>query len=234
MLDPDSVSDENLLKLRETLTAASAEAETGLYAEALRGSETIKRLFGGDWTLEWSGDYQFLSDDPAKATGTLGEDASAVGKILFPAMLGAKSELFVISPYFVPGEKGAKAVIGAVQVEKRVRILTNSLAANDVAAVHGGYASQRKNLLAGGVDLFEIKPTGGEQGVLVESPVLAKQLEAIFDDMSSGDRAWSVHLQDQDLTRTDGTETFDSDPNASVRRKFQAWFARAFGLEPQL
>jgi hypothetical protein len=29
--------------------------------------------------------------------------------------------------------------------------MTNSLAANDVAAVHGGCASQRKDLLAGGV-----------------------------------------------------------------------------------
>jgi putative cardiolipin synthase len=277
VLDPDSVSEENLLKLRETLTAASAEAETGWYAEALRGSETIKRLFGGDWTLEWSSGYQFVSDDPAKATGTLGEDASEVGKVLFPAMLGATSELFVISPYFVPGEKGADALIGVAQAEKQVRVLTNSLAANDVAAVHGGYASQRKNLLAGGVELFEIKPTGGEQvpsslkgssgaalhtkamiidgerlfvgsynldprstslnceqGVLVESPVLAKQLEAIFGGMTTGERAWTVHLQDDDLTWTDGNETYDSDPKASAGRKFQAWFARAFGLESQL
>ncbi len=277
VLDPDSVSEENLLKLRELLSAASAEAASGWYAEALRGSDTIKRLFGGDWTLEWSGDYAFVSDDPAKATGTLGEDASAVGKVLFPAMLGAASELFVISPYFVPGENGAEALIGVAQAEKRVRILTNSLAANDVAAVHGGYASQRKNLLAGGVELFEIKPTGGkqvpsslkgssgaalhtkamiiddeslfvgsynldprstslncEQGVLVESPVLAKQLEAIFDYMTSGERAWTVSLEDKDLAWTDGTATFDSDPKASGGRKFQAWFARAFGLESQL
>ena len=277
VLDPDSVTSENLLKLRESLTAAAEEAQSGWYAEALRGSETIKRLFGGDWTLEWSGDYQFVSDDPAKATGNLGEDASAVGKVLFPAMLGAESELFVISPYFVPGEKGAEALIGVAQAEKRVRVLTNSLSANDVAAVHGGYASQRKNLLAGGVELFEIKPTGGaqvhsslkgssgaalhtkamtidstrlfvgsynldprstslncEQGVLVESPVLAKQLEAIFNTMTTGDRAWTVHLKDKDLTWTDGTETYDSDPKASAGRKFQAWFARAFGLESQL
>jgi putative cardiolipin synthase len=59
VLDPDSVSEENLLKLRETLAAASAEAASGWYAEALRGDDAIKRLFGGDWTLEWSGNYQF-------------------------------------------------------------------------------------------------------------------------------------------------------------------------------
>lgn len=277
VLDPDSVSEEKLLELRQSLAAATAAAETGWYAEALRGSDAIQRLFDGDWALEWSSEYEFVSDDPAKATGTLGEDASAVGKVLFPAMRGATSELFVISPYFVPGETGAQSLIGVAQGDKRVRILTNSLAANDVAAVHGGYASQRKNLLAGGVELFEIKPTGGvqvesslkgssgaalhtkamiidgqrlfvgsynldprstslncEQGVLVESQILAEQLEAIFGQMTGGDRAWTVRLVGKDLEWTDGSETFDSDPHASAGRKFKAWFARAFGLESQL
>jgi putative cardiolipin synthase len=42
----------------------------------------------------------------------------------------------------------------------RVRVLTNSLAANDVAAVHGGYSKYRKRLLAGGVQIWELKPGG--------------------------------------------------------------------------
>jgi putative cardiolipin synthase len=43
---------------------------------------------------------------------------------------------------------------------KSVRVLTNSLAANDVAAVHGGYARYREKLLEGGIALWELKPTG--------------------------------------------------------------------------
>jgi putative cardiolipin synthase len=39
-----------------------------------------------------------------------------------------------------------------------VRVLTNSLAATDVAAVHAGYARYRKELLAAGVILYELKP----------------------------------------------------------------------------
>jgi putative cardiolipin synthase len=42
-----------------------------------------------------------------------------------------------------------------------VRILTNSLAANDVAAVHGGYSRYRHKLLKGGVQLWELKPLAG-------------------------------------------------------------------------
>jgi putative cardiolipin synthase len=40
-----------------------------------------------------------------------------------------------------------------------VRILTNSLAATDVSAVHAGYAKRRKDLLHAGVQLLELKPS---------------------------------------------------------------------------
>jgi putative cardiolipin synthase len=43
----------------------------------------------------------------------------------------------------------------------KVRILTNSLAASDVSAVHAGYAKRREALLRAGVQLFELKPTAG-------------------------------------------------------------------------
>jgi putative cardiolipin synthase len=42
-----------------------------------------------------------------------------------------------------------------------VGVLTNSLAANDVAAVYGGYAQWREPLLEGGVKLWELKPSPG-------------------------------------------------------------------------
>ncbi|MGO4843890.1 phospholipase D-like domain-containing protein, partial [Rhizobiaceae sp. 2RAB30] len=39
-----------------------------------------------------------------------------------------------------------------------VAVLTNSLAATDVAAVHGAYAKYRTRLLQGGVRLYELRP----------------------------------------------------------------------------
>jgi cardiolipin synthase C len=44
-----------------------------------------------------------------------------------------------------------------------VKILTNSLASNDVPVAHGGYARYRKDLLRLGVDLFELKPAPGQR-----------------------------------------------------------------------
>ncbi len=42
-------------------------------------------------------------------------------------------------------------------------MLTNSLVANDVAAVHGGYMRSRKPLLKGGVQIWELKPIAGSK-----------------------------------------------------------------------
>lgn len=278
LLDADSVTEENLQKLRERLAAADAEAKTGWYAEGLRSSDPMQRLLHGDWPVQWSGEYTFVSDDPLKATGELDDaDASNVGKILFPAMRATESKLTIISPYFVPGDQGAAALVEIAGKPSKVLILTNSLASNDVAAVHGGYSKERKTLLEGGVELWEIKPTGGtqvessfkgssgaglhtkaltidgkrlfvgsynldprstslnsEQGVMVEDAVLTKQFEEIFAAQTSGVSAWKVTLEDGKLSWTDGTDTFDSDPQASMWRRFQAWFARTFGLESQL
>jgi putative cardiolipin synthase len=41
----------------------------------------------------------------------------------------------------------------------RVKILTNSLASNDVGIVHAGYQKYRKKLLRGGVELYELNKT---------------------------------------------------------------------------
>jgi putative cardiolipin synthase len=77
------------------------------------------------------------------------------------SMAQAAKEITLISPYFVPGEQGTAALVAQQASGRRVSILTNSLAANDVAAVHGGYSKYRKPLLDGGVEVFELKPTAG-------------------------------------------------------------------------
>jgi putative cardiolipin synthase len=43
----------------------------------------------------------------------------------------------------------------------KVGVVTNSLAANDVPAVHAGYMAYRGRLLDGGVDLYELRAQGG-------------------------------------------------------------------------
>jgi putative cardiolipin synthase len=73
-----------------------------------------------------------------------------------------------------------------------------------------------------------------EQGVLVESAVLAKQFEAIFVTQTDGLHAWQVALEKDDLKWSDDKKSFDSDPKASLGRRFQAWVARVLNMEAQL
>jgi putative cardiolipin synthase len=43
----------------------------------------------------------------------------------------------------------------------RVRVLTNSLASNDVLAAHAGYAGRRRQVLESGVELYELRADAG-------------------------------------------------------------------------
>jgi putative cardiolipin synthase len=69
----------------------------------------------------------------------------------------------LISPYFVPGGRGTRFLIKLRRRGVKVSVLTNSLAATDVLAVHGGYARYRKRLLRAGIELYELK-RGGQEG----------------------------------------------------------------------
>ena len=73
-----------------------------------------------------------------------------------------------------------------------------------------------------------------EQGVFVADPVIAAQLEAIFDQESAGERAWAVSLENGDLRWSDGKHTYDSSPQATGGQKFQAWLAKVLPLDSQL
>ena len=72
----------------------------------------------------------------------------------------AERELDIVSPYFVPRDSGVARLTEIAARGVRVRVLTNSLAATDVAAVHAGYAPSRHPLLEAGVQLYEPRPSG--------------------------------------------------------------------------
>jgi putative cardiolipin synthase len=83
---------------------------------------------------------------------------------LSPELNGVSKELIMISAYFVPGQPGLVYLTGRADAGVSVRLLTNSLEATDVPAVHGGYAPYRKALLEHGVQLFELRRQPGEGG----------------------------------------------------------------------
>src|SRR5690606_34169463 len=68
-----------------------------------------------------------------------------------------RSDVELVSPYFVPTHAGVESFVSLAKQGVKVRILTNSLDATDVTAVHSGYANHRKALLEAGIELYEMR-----------------------------------------------------------------------------
>jgi len=76
---------------------------------------------------------------------------------LLQLMSQARQDVLIVSPYFVPGALMMDHFRQLRDRGVRVRVLTNSLASNDAPAAHAGYARYRKDLLALGVELHEMR-----------------------------------------------------------------------------
>jgi phosphatidylserine/phosphatidylglycerophosphate/cardiolipin synthase-like enzyme len=113
---------------------------------------------------------ELIADRPSKIQRTrpkIGDRGLVAGATIATDVLSiasaAQSELIIISPYFVPGERGVQALKALRQRGVRVRVLTNSLAATDAAVVHIGYSKYRKPLIEAGVEIAELRPELGEE-----------------------------------------------------------------------
>ncbi|RFU46539.1 phospholipase D family protein [Paraburkholderia sp. DHOC27] len=114
-----------------------------------------------DTDFSW-GKATLLYDDPAKITRSP-DDAQGHLLTQFKALaIQPQKEVLIVSPYFVPGKDGVAWMRSLTQRGVSVTVLTNSLAATDVAAVHAGYQRYRKDLLDAGVHLYELKPAADE------------------------------------------------------------------------
>lgn len=142
--------------LRAKLAAFVAEQRDSPYVRNA-GAELADRLASGQDGYSW-GKAHLLYDDPAKISRATDDTEGH----LLPqfANIGSKvqKELLIVSPYFIPGNAGVVWLKNLVARGVRVTVLTNSLAATDVGAVHAGYSRYRMALLEGGIRLHELKP----------------------------------------------------------------------------
>ena len=102
---------------------------------------------------------QLFYDRPEKLTQLKPEGLIHFGPEIMHFFESVKEELLIASPYFVPGISGSQWLKDKQAAGTNIKILTNSLAATDVIAVHAGYKKYRKQLLQAGIKLFELKPT---------------------------------------------------------------------------
>jgi len=148
----------NLERLRNELRIDAGITEKSEYAERLREVPNLESLLQRDCALAWTDKVQVVADDPRKAEDTHVPLDPGVLDSMIEAIGATRQEILLSSPYFVPGATATAALCDLAQ-RATVAVLTNSLAATDVAAVHSGYSRYRTTLLRGGVKLSELKPT---------------------------------------------------------------------------
>ena len=151
----DDVRHRDLDDVRADLGTDVVSNYREIYAQAL-DSQLIHDLYDNRVPL-YPANAEVISDDPAKLVNEVGEDQQILVNHLADLASEAKSEIIVVTPYFVPLKSGVDFWREIVANGVRVIILTNSLASNNHAAVHSAYAKYRRPMLEAGVELYEAR-----------------------------------------------------------------------------
>lgn len=147
---------DELQRLTAKAESIAKDGRARRFVTALEKSSLVSDLINSNIELEWA-PALMLSDDPRKALGKLAPQ-DTVAYDLQRYFGNPTSHLDVVSSYFVPTKVGADFLIRLANDGIAIRILTNSLAATDVPAVHAGYEKWRKPLLRAGIQLYETRP----------------------------------------------------------------------------
>lgn len=147
---------------RAALGAHHETAQASAYAQSLRDTEFAQQLRNRSVTYHW-GKATIINDHPDKVATSADQTETHLAPQLRELADKTKRELFLVSPYFVPGKQGVELLAGVRRRGVRVVVITNSLASTDGVPVHSGYQRYRKPLVEAGIELYEIKPTSGAQ-----------------------------------------------------------------------
>lgn len=132
-------------------------AEFGPRAEyQRRQAEFRQRVLSGEGLI-WA-PARAIGEPPIRQAEGAVKSSSEIARTHAIARQNATKEIIFAVAYFVPGQRGVEVLGQTAARGVHVRVLTNSLAATDVVAVHSGYAPYREALLGAGIELFEYRP----------------------------------------------------------------------------
>lgn len=172
---------------REQSDAHFKEAGNSEYAEVLRQFISARARDISELKLVWS-NWLLVYDQPDKLHREEVAEETHLAPRLLQGMENTERDLIIVSPYFVPGDKFTAYLGALVESGVRVRILTNSLKANDVSLVHAGYMRYRKELVEHGVELYAYRADA-------ETLTRAKRHEEGRDEKRIGASRASLHAK---------------------------------------
>lgn len=156
------VARKQLTTIRAKLRDRWHRARNSLYFRSIQQSDLMQKIISRDIPFVWAS-ARFFYDRPEKLIKNKPERTVHLGPHVMPFFEAAQDELLIASPYFVPGKEGLAWYKDMRSKLSTIKVLTNSLAATDVIAVHAGYKKYRKQLLKAGIELFELKPSAREK-----------------------------------------------------------------------
>jgi putative cardiolipin synthase len=173
---------------------------------------------------DWAAFFEQRVDKFARGRGKLLVDSPDIhdgsASRLYPELkafvASARREVLISSPYFIP-DKGFRELLRQLVARGvRVAVVTNSLATNNHEIAHTAYKHWRREILAAGVELYELRADAEVLEDYVTPPIVPKGLglhtKAIVVD---GDRSFvgsanidprSLELNTEIGVLTDGPE----------------------------
>jgi len=106
------------------------------------------------------GAIRVVADNPEKVSGEAasGMDPTTVISHLTQAIGGARDDVLLASPYFVPGKAALERLYKVRQGGVPVTLVTNTMASNDEPFVSAAYGRYRQKMLQMGVQIYEVSP----------------------------------------------------------------------------
>jgi cardiolipin synthase C len=150
-------------------------AETPRILSSLEGTAVLDRFPLN--RKDWSEDLAQLQESPHIGPSRVLTDVPVAGEVrhrmpkaMHDLMASAKSELLITNSYVIPDENDIALFRDLQARGVKVKLLTNSLASQDVPAVNSHYKQWRKPLLQAGVELYETRSDAAIGPLLADTP----------------------------------------------------------------
>ena len=140
---------------RANVDKTTTDASRSIYGRAL-DSPLLSDIVENRVEL-FPADSRVITDDPEKLLNKVSADQQVLVTALAGVVDEAKTEVLVITPYFIPGKNGVEFWRSITKKGTRVVIVTNSLATNNHTPVHSAYARYRHDMIDAGVELYEVR-----------------------------------------------------------------------------
>ncbi|MDM0011629.1 phospholipase D family protein [Variovorax sp. J22P168] len=144
----------------DALVAQAGEPVTERPRDILGAVPVAQQLAAGR-LVQTIATARVFADSPAKALGFTPAVAEvSVNHQTMALFAEAREQVRIVSPYFIPGERGMAMMrkAGATQANGRIVLVTNSLGSTDEPLAYAEYAKYRKAMLEAGVQIFELGP----------------------------------------------------------------------------